>query len=113
MLPQRSPRSSAGRARMRVTGRGVGSTGSGGGTGGPNSSTSAALKAAGVRLFVLVRRGGLRLAPRWRDQVGYLGMARSPRRGAVLGSAGGSARKEFYHPRASSPLQRPLVAGEG
>src|SRR4029078_12999747 len=103
MLPQRSPRSSAGRARMRVTGRGVGSTGSGGGAGGSNSSTSSTLKAAGLRLFVLVMRGGLRLAPRWRDQVEYLGMARSPRKGAVLGSAGGSARNAFPLPRSASP----------
>src|ERR1041384_6164903 len=99
MLPQRSPRSSAGRARMRVTGRGTGLAGRGGGTGGSNSSTSSTLKAVGLRLLVLLMRGDLRSAPRWRDPGGYLGMVQSPRKGGVLGSVGGSERNAFRLPR--------------
>src|SRR4029453_12704681 len=103
MLPQRSRRSGTGSARPPVAGSGTGSVGSGGGTGGSNSSTSSTLKAVGLRLLVLVMRGGLRSAPRWRDQGGYLGTGRNPRKGGASGGAAGSARNAFPLPRSASP----------
>ncbi len=94
-------RDRAGRARCAGSGTGSAAAGVGG-----QAARTPLPPRRGRRLacaVLLLMRGGLRSASRWRGRGGYLGTARSRRKGAAPDSAAGSARSASRHAPCASP----------